>query len=401
MPEWNAFWSYAHVDDRHDQNRVLRLRKDLSDRMHLRTGESFEIFADRTGLQWGADWEATIDDALLRTAFFIPIVTPCFLKSTECRRELKRFADSAEAVGLTELILPIYYVTCERLEPSSNAERAPVEDDVVELILKYQWQDFRIPALENRSSARYRQAVDHLAEELMRRTAEADAKPTSPPVLPPAPIAGDDQQGGTGGESSAAYEAETPEAAGGGDEDILDRLAEAEEAFPRLALTTSAIGNVIERVGNDAAVATAELGRSDALGRGMAGRLTASRNFASKMTDAADELEPLVRTFLADLRIIDPTTRLLLRLVRESGETQDASEYLDAIRGMAAAAIPSLDQMLELANTILANARWSKALKEPSRRIGNALRQLADARSMFADWIELIDELRSVDSPAK
>jgi hypothetical protein len=386
MAEWSAFWSYVHLDNDGDGGRILDLRLDIAVRMRLRTGHEFEIFADRTDLKWGDDWQSKLDEVILQTAFLIPVVTPSYILSGQCRRELLSFSAAAESLGLTELILPIYYVSVDQLETYSEGE-----DEVADLIHRFQWQDFREAALEDKQSSTYRKAVDKLATELISRAQEADSKPALTSLVSTATI---NLGGSPGNPPRADGDAEEEAEPEDEDWDVLDKLAEAEAAFPRLNETTIAINPIIARMGTDAEAAAAAMTKSDEQGKGFAGRLTASRIFARKLTEAADELEPLVQAFIADLRIIDPSTRLTLRMIKEQGQIEESGAYIDAISAMAESGIPSIDQMLDLANSVLANAKWSKDLRAPSARIGAALRQLSDARTVFEDWQRLVHDIR-------
>ena len=51
--------------------------------------------------------------------------------------------------------------------------------------------------------------------------------------------------------------------------------------------------------------------------------------------------------------------------------------------------------MLDLARTVIANSKWSKDMRTPSARINQALRQVADAREVFAEWLRLIAEAQA------
>ena len=106
---YKAFWSYVHFDDEAEQGRISKLAHLISQRVQLITGEPFPIFLDHDGIEWGAKWQMTIDDALRTTRFFIPVLTPSYFKSAACRDELVKFTKAAQALHLKELIFPIYY----------------------------------------------------------------------------------------------------------------------------------------------------------------------------------------------------------------------------------------------------------------------------------------------------
>ena len=325
MADWTAFWSYVHKDNDHDGGRVLDLCHDLADRMHFRTGQEFTIFADRTGLARGDDWQATLDEAILQTTFLIPVVTPSYFVSQPCRDELLDFSATAESLGLVELILPIYYATTDQLENHVEAV-----DEVVDQIHRFQWQDLRQATLEDRTSSVYRKAVDQLATELIKRARQADSKEAV--TIPPS---GSDEPSDEGGPTNGADDTPpggvpaggSPRPSGGPgqttslviepsqeqddeEEGILEQLVHIEEALPRLGEIMNGISPIVEGLGSDSEKAASTLKRSDDQGKGFAGRLSASREYAKALTARANELEPLVQSFTAELRVLDPAIRL-------------------------------------------------------------------------------------------
>jgi len=87
MQDIAGFWSYAHADDKNDGGAVVRLAKRVMSEYALLSGEWLRLFIDRD-LEWGDEWKRRIDQALQETTFFIPIITPTYFISEECRREL-------------------------------------------------------------------------------------------------------------------------------------------------------------------------------------------------------------------------------------------------------------------------------------------------------------------------
>ena len=62
-------------------------------------GDVLDLFMDRTDIRWGDEWKARIEGAIAGTTFFIPVVTPSYLRSQACRDELFQFAREAGSAG--------------------------------------------------------------------------------------------------------------------------------------------------------------------------------------------------------------------------------------------------------------------------------------------------------------
>jgi F-box protein 11 len=133
-----AFLSYVHLDNKQEKQWVTKFREKLEGELQIQTGREFKIFQDRN-IKWGQSWRERIDRALDATTFLIPIVTPRFFKSRECRNELERFLYREKKLGRKDLILPVYYVTVEALDSRSKHKK----DVLVAVIASRQYADWR------------------------------------------------------------------------------------------------------------------------------------------------------------------------------------------------------------------------------------------------------------------
>jgi TIR domain len=387
MADRQAFWSYVHRDDDDENGRIVHLARLLGRRLRLLTGSDFEIFVDRDGLAWGDDWGAKIGEALLDTSFFIPIVTPSYFRSESCRGELLQFSSSAQALGLEELILPIYYADVPELSDSS-----PSGDGLIDLVRRYQWQDWREVGLDDPNFSGHRKAVHRLAMDLLARADVADSKPSSVPGAVVGRQARDDASPLAESDNGRTDEPDNGP-------DLLNVLAAGEEAMPRLAERMTQMTPIIASLGEYATEATEELNQSDAHGKGFAGRLMATRRYAAKLEQPAERLEQLVAGYLDDLSVIDPSISTLLQLLREDpAQIPSASDLLDSIAALADNAETAFNSTEAMIASMQQNARWAKEIRRPSNRITKALRQLVDARLVFRRWRAQVDELRELGS---
>ncbi len=101
MGTTQGFWSYVHEDDTAMHGIIRRLAKHVQDEYAVLTGSvELDLFLDSARLKWGDRWRSEIREALEGTTFFIPVITPRYFASEECRNELLGFADQAEQLGL-------------------------------------------------------------------------------------------------------------------------------------------------------------------------------------------------------------------------------------------------------------------------------------------------------------
>ncbi|MFI6583208.1 toll/interleukin-1 receptor domain-containing protein [Embleya sp. NPDC050493] len=171
-----GFWSYTHRDDELDDGRIRRLAQSIGDEFEIITGEELKVFVDKKSIEWGDGWRIRIDTALTSSTFLIPIITPRYFKSQQCRREIITFAGHAASLGLDELLLPIHYVNVPELTDNKD------EDEVIALIRKRQWVDWRDLRLEDEKSPEYRKAINQLAARLSKILEESASVEAPLPV---------------------------------------------------------------------------------------------------------------------------------------------------------------------------------------------------------------------------
>jgi len=143
-----AFMSYAHIDN--DDDRLTEFRKRLSKEVGKYTGDEFPIFQD-TDIEWGQNWKERIENSLDEVTFFIPIITPSFIKSNNCQKELLIFRDREKKLKRNDLILPVYYIEV-------------MQQDEIDRIAGYpQYVDWKTLRFESFGSTKVRKAMANLA----------------------------------------------------------------------------------------------------------------------------------------------------------------------------------------------------------------------------------------------
>jgi formylglycine-generating enzyme required for sulfatase activity len=144
-----GFWSYTTSDDvasRGDLSHLRRLLRDDLQRLVAREPD-VRIFQDASAIPKGADWEERINEALDTASFIIPILTPAFLQSEWCCKEVLRFREREKALGRNNLIFPFHLTDTDHLDPANPRE---VRDKTVhELLQSRQMLDFRPLELED------------------------------------------------------------------------------------------------------------------------------------------------------------------------------------------------------------------------------------------------------------
>lgn len=166
-----AFLSYTHFDDEHNKGTLTEFRNYLSAEVRAQTGDEFLIFQDKDDIKWGQNWRQRIDETLGGTTFLIPVMTPSFFKSSECRGEVEKFLNREKQLNRNDLILPLYFIDTQLV----NDKTKRAGDPLAEEIGSHQYADWRELRFEPFSSPLVRKAIEKLAIQIrnaLERTEE-------------------------------------------------------------------------------------------------------------------------------------------------------------------------------------------------------------------------------------
>ena len=168
-----AFLSYSHFDDANDEQYITKFRELLEREVRAQTGRDFVIFQDRRDIRWGQQWRQRIEQTLDSATFLIPILSPSFFASAECRREVERFLEREKTLDRNDLILPVYYIDSPLLSDAVAAQRDPV----ARLFHNRQYADWRPLRLKSLRLQTVRQAVVGLAQSIRDALRSGDEPP--------------------------------------------------------------------------------------------------------------------------------------------------------------------------------------------------------------------------------
>lgn len=144
-----GFWSYTSSDDTASRGHLSKLRRLLADDLQRVIGREpiVHIFQDVAAIPKGSDWEEKIHEALDAASFIIPILTPAFLQSEWCCKEVLRFRTRELALGRNNLIFPFHFTDTAHVDPDDKRE--VFEKAVLTLLRRRQITDFRMLELED------------------------------------------------------------------------------------------------------------------------------------------------------------------------------------------------------------------------------------------------------------
>lgn len=361
-----GFWSYVHKDDEAQGGAISKLARDVVAQYEMITGESIELFLDRDRLEWGDDWRKKVDESLATVAFFIPVMTPRYFQSVECRRELNHFVRRAKNLGLEELIMPVMYVDFPGIR-----EDVPT-DEAIALVKPYHWEDWTKLRYVSSEADSYRIAVGGMAQRLADATVKADHANVAGAVSALAEQGIDDLPG------------------------ELDLMGKMEEVLPAWTDTVSAIGKEIEAIGLLMQDATEDL-NSPHNNKAFAAKLTVLRQTASKLKGPAENIKNFGEEFTKQLNDVDQGMVVVIQKIAAeaeagSNEKSEACTFFSSIREMATASDIGLGTLKEMIDAIQPIEGMSRDLRQPLKTLKRGLIAMYEGRDVINSWVSLIDE---------
>lgn len=356
---WLAFYSYARQDDEFNNGFITRLREDIQREYQTQTGEELNIFQDSKDISFGMNWRKAIQEHLGRSVFFIPVLTPTYLKRPACIAELKTAIKQFESMGMRECIYPICLVSIDKALRSLN------DDDLANTLNDIQ-QNRNLCTLrfESRNSSAYRKEVARIVADLIDRDEMLKEAQFKLLEASSAPV-------------SAALHSSVA--------DPLQAIADLESASKQLVPQTEDIGKSILAIG----------GIIDSH------PIDANEPFARKVTmvkEIARELEGPGRTIAKQCREYGAT-------IRKVDEGLDAVIYLNDIAGSGntvgemkkmnqqmseiySSTEQSFNQIRAFQNALEKLSGLSRDLREPCITIRLALDEVVNSQLFIKSWEE-------------
>lgn len=366
-----GFVSYVHKDNERTKGRMLGVVQEIADEFSLITGEDLEIFVDRTSLEWGDKWRDKINNALQDTTFFIPLVTPAFFKSQECRNELLKFAAAAKSVDAADLLLPILYIDVDDLSEDSD-------DEAVVLIAETQYVEWMDLRLEEESSAKYRQAINACAKRLAKVSADYAARAAVLPAQPAQPEAG-------AAESSDDWDDEAP--------GLVDHIARVEERLPRWGELLVEWSTPAGEIGDLVTEAGRKMDKGTAEGKAMGYRILVAQELAKELDAPATRLRDLGEEYLSTVLEIDAGVRAIISYASEQTDEdarREACEMFTSLRGFVESAGVASTAVTGLIESMQTPAKSYKDLRRPLGVMRTGLRNFLDAQAIYDEWDRMI-----------
>lgn len=356
MNKGKAFLSYVQKDDESDKGRIHQFARDVKSEYNLLSSDEIELFFDKDNIQYGDDWKSKIDLNIYDTRYFMPIITPSYFKSSACRDEFNYFYSKAEALGVKDLIIPVYYVTAAEVEDDSS------DDELAKKLRTYQWVDLREARLLDSDSSTYRILINRVAERILSSNT-IEPLPTSSPAEPT-----DDEPG------------------------EIELLRDAESNIPALNQHLTLMASHIGTIGQTSIEHTP----SNISNLTFAERLSLIRNYVFAVRDDAEAFYSESKNYVDALHRSDPGVRLLISKMKNPDSSEDSTikqEFFDSIRGLYQKSIEAGANTPKVVEAFSNLNKLSKEFRPLSDRVTKGFTFFEEGNLVLKGWDDLISKV--------
>ncbi|WP_267360261.1 MULTISPECIES: toll/interleukin-1 receptor domain-containing protein [unclassified Methylobacterium] len=171
-----GFWSYTTSDESAARGKLSQLRALLTSELQQQVGREpkVNIFQDVAAIPPGGEWETQIRTAIGTSSFLIPIVTPAFLQSEWCCREVSLFRQREAELGVRCLVFPLHYVNTDHIDGDDPSQCHDAE--ILAFLKTRQWTDFRAFRLQNQEGENVAVLLEGLARGLLKALRDGGGK---------------------------------------------------------------------------------------------------------------------------------------------------------------------------------------------------------------------------------
>ncbi len=349
-----AFWSYTHADNDASAGKIVRLAELIANEYFLLTGEKLECFVD-IDVKWGEDWRDRINHALAEATFLVPVLTPNFFRSQECRKELLTFVREAVSLHRGELVLPILWTPVPDLTIES-------EDEAKKATARAQWQDWSSLRLQEETSAEHQQGVNELASRLQTISLAVTVRDV--------PI-----------DDSAVAETDS------NDDGFIELWGRAKPAMDRVGEELGQVEGLLEEMTAIVSASAEDLERAAQKSQ-PAALLTESRKLAKKLDPVADRIQDAVEEYSSGLSEIDAFVTAMIPMAAAHPQM-----YWDSFKSgypgllkLAAAGRKTEGAFRKVTGILQGMGSLSKDLKRTSRKIERGVTLISDGQAVFDEW---------------
>ncbi len=369
----NCFFSYSHEDNKANNNRIRYLYEDIKNEYKALTGEQPESgFIDINDIRLGDKWKEVITDNLNNLPIFLPVISPWYFNSENCRDEFKIFYEKT-LIDEFCLIIPIFYIHVESfIDADPRAE-------LLRIVNETQYLDFTATRFKPRDSEEYKMKVNEIVKRIIEGNKELERRSVV--------------QEHVEEERDNSDYFENDDAPG-----YLDELADFDAVFDLIIAIQYKIGDQIKKVAEVMDEGTSELNTYNLQKKPMSAKLLLIKKNARSLAEPVDGLYNFCNEYSEKMVVLDRKVIAFLSVFSATQDTQSTESIQgleNSLEKLVSNAKIMSDGLPELLRTFEWISKMSKDFRPILRKMNVAFTTLKEANLAFTRWLNLFKGFRA------
>lgn len=163
----SMFLSYCHEDNNYLNGEITQLMREIAKSYEFLYGNSLDVFVDSDSIHWGQRWRDELDRRIESCNVIVPAVTPRYMMSEACRKELLAFNEKIKSRPNCR-IMPLIWQGINGVRDTS--------DPVGQIVEQHQYEDVESLRGADPKDPVYRKRVESLARRIHDSVVEANSQ---------------------------------------------------------------------------------------------------------------------------------------------------------------------------------------------------------------------------------
>jgi hypothetical protein len=196
-------------------------------------------------------------------------------------------------------------------------------------------------------------------------------------------------------EGKQGLESETDDAPG-----FLELLAEMETGIQSLGQTMTGAVSIVQDISTIYTDGVEAVRQADARGGGAGARLVIAEQIAARLGEQASKLEVVSGEYARTVERVEPGLRFVFEsLAEDPQQLAEVPNFPNQVGALCAAARGSIQNTLEMKNSVIETGKASRSLKRVGHRLAPAFIRFAETSERVAGWDSMVNALPRVSPP--
>lgn len=357
---WQVFWSYARGDDENSHGAISELMQQIRDEFALVTGDELTDFQDQKDIPWGSNWCRIIEENVQATVFFVPILTPTYLRRPNCVSEFGLALNNLKAAGIEDGIFPIVFV------PIKQALSRLIDKDMRTYLESCQYIDCSGIRRLSPNESEYKKKVGEIVDQIVKMQVKLNEHQNALDSKTAGETPADDEPG------------------------LLEKVSFLERLPEEINKTASSLNSDLQIIGDKFSNATSRIEKANSSTHSVGAKIAICKQLATELEAPVSRFNNDCTAFVNYFYEFDANLNAFPAIqsfnTDESERAQAMSAFNDAISAIQTSSVPMFDGMRDFRNMAEKIHGLSRELKPALSSIKESCDLILSLEPLIASW---------------